>query len=209
MQTPPDQPEPRRVGQLLRDARQARGYNLGDIERQTRIPRQYLQALEDDRFDALPAPVYARGFLRNYARFLGLDENEILLGLPLANPEPAAVLPSVRPARGTNLWAIAFTAFGLGLLIWAILFLRVFNVAGDIIDEITGGDDSPVASPIVTTPTPVPSCEELLSRQTLTPEEQQLFDAYRTDCDEIRGTEYESSEERDFFLGNCLTPPAG
>jgi cytoskeleton protein RodZ len=210
------------VGHRLREARQDRGLSLGDVERQTRIPSQYLQAMEADQFGIIPAPVYARGFLRNYARFLGLDENELLAGLALGDPQPG-VLPIIRQRRSTNLWAVAGVAFMLGLLLWAILVLKVSNVAEDLWSDITGGDDSPVATPIVVTATPAPSCDQLATGAELSPEEQQFFDAncatptpepptpapFRTDCDAIRGTDYESAAERDFFLENCLTPAPG
>jgi transcriptional regulator with XRE-family HTH domain len=222
MTTPQEPPEQPAVGPLLTEARLRRGLSLSDVERQTRIPRRYLQALEADDFNILPAPVYARGFLRNYARFLGLDENEIVRGLSLGNPQPS-VLPVVAQPRNPDLWKFGLVAFAIGLLLWAVLGLKVYNLAGDLVDDITGGSDSSGPTPIITTPTPVPSCDELASRAALTPEEQRFFDQAcatptpepptavpdRTDCEEIRGTDYRSEAERQFFLGNCLTPPAG
>src|SRR5581483_8094101 len=50
-----------------------RGLELADVERSTHIRVRYLAALEDERFDILPGPAYARGFLRTYAEFVGLD----------------------------------------------------------------------------------------------------------------------------------------
>ena len=61
------------IGNTLRSARSRRGLELQDCERETRIRARYLGALEDERFDILPEPAYARGFLRTYATFLGLD----------------------------------------------------------------------------------------------------------------------------------------
>ena len=52
------------LGTLLVRAREARGLTIEDAERDTRISRRYLQALESEQFDVIPAPVYARGFLR-------------------------------------------------------------------------------------------------------------------------------------------------
>src|SRR5215210_2101001 len=53
------------LGSLLIRAREARGLTLEDAERDTRISRRYLQALESEQFEVIPAPVYARGFLRS------------------------------------------------------------------------------------------------------------------------------------------------
>jgi cytoskeletal protein RodZ len=61
------------IGSSLRQARQHRGLELADVERETRIRARYLDALEEERFHVLPARAYVRGFLRTYAEFLGLD----------------------------------------------------------------------------------------------------------------------------------------
>ena len=60
-------------GQALRDAREDLGVSLAEAERETRINRRYLDALEKEDASAMPAAVYARGFIRTYAQYLGLD----------------------------------------------------------------------------------------------------------------------------------------
>ena len=70
------------LGSLLTRAREARGLTLEDAERDTRISRRYLQALEGEQFEVIPAPVYARGFLRSYSQYLGLDPAEALAMFP-------------------------------------------------------------------------------------------------------------------------------
>jgi cytoskeleton protein RodZ len=66
------------VGELLRRERESQGKSIEDVAKITRMSAQTLAAIEDDRFGALPAPVYVKGHLRTYARFLGLDEEEII-----------------------------------------------------------------------------------------------------------------------------------
>jgi hypothetical protein len=61
------------IGSSLRDARVRQGLDFPELEQLTRIRPKYLRALEDERFDILPAPTYIRGFLRSYANALGLD----------------------------------------------------------------------------------------------------------------------------------------
>jgi len=61
------------IGSSLRDARVRQGLDFPELEQLTRIRPKYLRALEDERFDVLPAPTYVRGFLRSYASALGLD----------------------------------------------------------------------------------------------------------------------------------------
>lgn len=81
------------IGELLRDTRQAKGLSLEEVERDTRINRLYLEALEAEHFDALPAPVYVRGFMRSYARYLELDPEEAARSVPTDLPRPAGLEP--------------------------------------------------------------------------------------------------------------------
>ena len=77
------------LGELLRKAREARGLSLAQVEEATRIRSAYLQALEEEAHEQLPAPVYTKGFLKNYALYLGLDAQQ-LLALYSAPEAPAS-----------------------------------------------------------------------------------------------------------------------
>jgi hypothetical protein len=61
------------IGNSLREARVRQGLDYTDVELATKVRAKYLQALEDERFELLPAQPYVKGFLRTYAEFLGLD----------------------------------------------------------------------------------------------------------------------------------------
>jgi hypothetical protein len=61
------------IGYSLRAARERQGIGLPEAELATKIRAKYIRALEDEDFEALPADTYARGFLRTYADYLGLD----------------------------------------------------------------------------------------------------------------------------------------
>lgn len=61
------------TGPLLRQVREARGIELREISERTKVGMAYLQAIEDEAFTRLPAAVYVRGFLGEYAKILGLD----------------------------------------------------------------------------------------------------------------------------------------
>ena len=90
------------LGAWLRARREARGYDIERVERETRIDRGYVQAIEREQYDLLPAPVYARGFVRGYARYLGLDEEEALARMPGELPRPPGLdpLPGLRGGEG-------------------------------------------------------------------------------------------------------------
>jgi cytoskeleton protein RodZ len=65
------------LGSSLRAARESRGLELAEVEKQVKIRSRYLAALEGERFDELP-PGYGRAFLRTYAQFLELDPRHYL-----------------------------------------------------------------------------------------------------------------------------------
>ncbi len=100
--------EPGSFGHWLRRQRELREISLRDIAERTKISLRYLEAMEDDRFDLLPAPVFAKGFLREYARYVGLSPDEVvnhwLSVQPAGEGEHAAdgapASSTVRPFRG-------------------------------------------------------------------------------------------------------------
>jgi len=102
------------VGHVLHDARTRRGIDLTEAERVTKIRVKFLRAMEEDRWKALPAPVYARSFLATYARFLGLDGKELVEHydrtagedvhgepIPLGAIRAGGVTPRRRPLKPT------------------------------------------------------------------------------------------------------------
>jgi hypothetical protein len=92
-------------GRALRRARQRRHLSLDDAAEATRIPRRFLEALErEDPVESFPAPVYARAFLREYARYLDLDPERLVDAFTARNdvrePDLVAVPATVvGPAR--------------------------------------------------------------------------------------------------------------
>lgn len=114
------------IGSSLREARTRRGLELDAVQRALRIRRRYLEALENDRFDQLPGEVYARGFLREYAEFLGLDGSlyveEYNARYAQREELPLAAAPSLaRPRGGRRL--------GIGLLAAAAVAAAAVGVA--------------------------------------------------------------------------------
>lgn len=75
---PPEAETTAAFGDWLRRQREMREISLRDIADRTKISLRYLQAMEDDRFDLLPAPIFAKGFLREYARYVGLSPDEVV-----------------------------------------------------------------------------------------------------------------------------------
>ena len=110
-------------------ARERKGVDLYRAERDTKIRARYLAALERGDYRELPGAVYTKGFLRNYALYLGLDPDEVLLqwrrerGAP---QEPAPVIavprPIAAPRRGLT--------FSPSLIVFALLIALVAVFVG-------------------------------------------------------------------------------
>src|SRR5580704_16321578 len=66
------------VGQTLKARRLARSLSLAEVERATRIRGKYLVAIEADDYATLPHDIYTKGFIRSYARYLGLSEANLV-----------------------------------------------------------------------------------------------------------------------------------
>jgi cytoskeleton protein RodZ len=97
--------EPPPVGQVLRGAREGLGLSLAEVSQRTNIAERFLRALEEDApLESFPAPVYARFFLREYARCLALDPEPLLDALDARHggwaprPEPVPI-PAREPSR--------------------------------------------------------------------------------------------------------------
>jgi len=94
------------LGPILRERREAMGVTLAEAEVATRIRQKYLAALESDEWDLLPGEVVGRGFLRNYATYLGLEATEMIerrravadesLAAVLMNTSAGSALPPER-----------------------------------------------------------------------------------------------------------------
>ena len=112
------------LGETLRRARLSKNVTFEDAERVTRIRREYLEALEKEDFGRLPAPVYARGFLRSYAGYLGLDPGQLMPFFPVGHVEEPTLdpLPEVAQPRTWNMSGVL--AIGLvGFLILLVIAL--------------------------------------------------------------------------------------
>ena len=115
------------IGSSLRGARMRQGLELSEVERETRIRAKYLGALEDERFDVLPGDAYAKGFLRTYADYLGLDAQRFVDEYKTRfapEEEPAAPAPIRIRRRGFGfaawLLALAVLVASSAVLAWRL-----------------------------------------------------------------------------------------
>ncbi len=101
------------LGERFRAAREERGLTLSEVAEQLRIRSVYLAAIEDENWGAIGASVYARGFLRTYARYLALDPEQ-------AVAEYNATMPNPTPGTGagSSMASERREPRSLGTLVW-------------------------------------------------------------------------------------------
>jgi cytoskeleton protein RodZ len=104
------------LGEEFRIAREARGLTLSDVAEQIHIRSVYLNAIENEDWKSIGAPVYVRGFIRTYARFLGKDAEDAVGRFNQTSPVERPVVMSASAATlsdnersGPSLWAVVAT----------------------------------------------------------------------------------------------------
>lgn len=144
--TTPSSPANLAVGSQLRAAREALGLTWRELAAVTKIQAHFLECLENEAWDEFPAEVFARGFLRSYARELRLDEDRILEAYAQQTgraakrvvPASATSIPApVAPGEATETPRIARVAYG------ALVALLVVLLAGAVLVFGSSTDDAP------------------------------------------------------------------
>ena len=162
------------IGERLREARTARGIELEDAERQIKIRKRFLVAMEEEEWDVLPGSAYVRGFLHTYAELLGLDadagvdeyrrseraregaepEPELApVPAPVAEPRPGGSRPPLSGRIPRGPWVLV--AAGVAAV---LAFLLVLGITGG--EEEGGGGEPERAAQPQTTPEVAPAKEK-------------------------------------------------
>lgn len=138
---------PPRVGARLRALREGAGLDLADIGSRTRIPVRHLEAIERSDYADLPAPTYAIGFARSYARAVGADEVEAARDVraelgrePARRPDAPSYQP-VDPARVPS-----------RLLVWTTLAIAAVFLIGFLVLRNAWFADTPDTAPAARVP---------------------------------------------------------
>jgi|SRR5579864_6639629 len=155
------------LGERFRAAREERSLTLSEVGEQLRIRSVYLAAIEEENWKAIGAPVYIRGFLRTYARFLGLDPEEAVAEFNAATgPAVSASSSPAAPAPGQRslaplIWIASVIAIGLiGFVIY--LYLSPPRTAVTAVQQ--SATPVPSSVPKGVTPRPSPRPQPLLTR---------------------------------------------
>ncbi|MCJ7529732.1 MAG: DUF4115 domain-containing protein [Anaerolineales bacterium] len=165
------------IGQQLCQRREILGLSLEEIEAHTHVRMHYLQALEEGDLDLLPSSVQGRGMLKNYANFLGMDPDPLLLGFadglqarflagqpqriqaqrsqPSLQPPAAPIRPAStthRVSMGELLWGVTLLLVLIGFVGWGAF--RVFTTRSTEAKKIVP-TPPPIADVLLSTPSGV------------------------------------------------------
>ncbi|HXF05636.1 MAG TPA: RodZ domain-containing protein [Blastocatellia bacterium] len=143
------------LGQELKRRREARGIDLQEIANVTRVSARFLRAIEEDDFNALPGGLFTRSFIRTYARYVGMDEEQAIsryyeqIGQP--RDEPARLSLAAEGERRKKISILAATAITLSVLVvlglggwagWNYWQRRHVRPAPSVLSEPTPGKTS-------------------------------------------------------------------
>ncbi|MCX6357787.1 MAG: helix-turn-helix domain-containing protein [Candidatus Aureabacteria bacterium] len=131
------------IGDILRSAREERKIPVAQVSRDTRISEKYILAMEDNEFSAMPALAYAKGFLRLYAEYLGLDPKALIEQLMVhyggiaRQPIPIDKETLFRHTAPSGV--LRYTALGVGgaVVLVVLLFssVKLFRSCGRTVPE--------------------------------------------------------------------------
>ncbi len=108
------------IGAYLRRERELRNIPLTEVSEQTRVKIEYLEAMESEHFEKIPGMTFARGYLKAYAQYVGLDPEDVLLRFEGFIGQLSGKPIYAEPVKGQRLfWLVTF----LVLLISATLII--------------------------------------------------------------------------------------
>lgn len=122
------------LGEKLRQAREERDISISEVAEQTRISPLYIEAIENDDYSPLPGGIFNKGFIKSFAKFVGVDEDEALQdysrqmsqqndGQPEADPKTYRPEVLTDDRSRSLIPTIIFAAIILGLMTFGILAL--------------------------------------------------------------------------------------
>ena len=116
-----------KFGEFLRKERELRGVTLEEISKHTKVNTRFLEAIEQDDLSVLPAKAFAKGFLRSYARMVGLDEEQIITNFEYCHqtmqPEEYSDTRTKHPSGSSRHGVVFLVLFFIIVLLIAVIVL--------------------------------------------------------------------------------------
>ncbi len=118
------------LGEFLQQIRQQRGITLEQAASQTKISLRMLRALEQNDFTQIPSEVFVKGFVRSYARFLGLDEREVIRRYPESISKFNAKIPEVEAPKDLSVHSPSKQGWAIKLMVGVVVVLMGMTIYG-------------------------------------------------------------------------------
>ena len=214
-------------GEELRKEREMRGISLKEIADSTKISKRFLEAIERNDLAALPAAVFTRGFVREYAKYLGLNAEEMVsrygdflraheaeqeakeaaqisswnaaAGVKETKKAPKAP-PELqqRPGRGPLIAGLAVTAIAIAATVW---WAMNRPASSDAAQSATTAAEVPAAPVVTETTPPAPQNEGLLLQMNLT---EDSWITLQVDGETVLNDELKAGDSKSFEAKNAI-----
>lgn len=146
----------KKLSDILRETRLAKGYTLEQVEKDIKIKKEFLVAIEENRYSDLPSDTYASGFVKNYGQYLGMSEQKILaLFRRDYKVGKSEYVPTYRKKRYTKTKGFIFSVKGgifvaVGAAILIYLGLQVSSLfTGPYLEIIEPKNESVVSENVI------------------------------------------------------------
>jgi hypothetical protein len=222
-------------GKYLKKERESRNLSLEEVSKSTRIKEHFLRAMEEDRYDLCPSPFYVKGFLTNYARFLGLNNKDIILQYEkLIKPAPPPPEVTLRePPRKTFRFEKGFqTRTVFRILLVSALFISLliplyFYMAYQPLkapDLLTLTQQKPVTPEVIPPKENHLVIHQIKQMELIGPKEVQAEPFYKVSEAQLgtgietesgrpmlvgKGSEFKCENQKVFFFTRIVTPQEG
>ena len=149
--------EERGIGAALRAAREEKGWTAGDVGSRLRLMSRQIEAIEAEDFHKLGPPVFARGFVRNYAKLLGLDSDELLDQMTRVKTTTVQETENVPFKPSGEFWKSPWVLGGIAAVVLLIAIPVGLYLWLSSDDEKTAPPAAGQVQPLPPQPAPVPA----------------------------------------------------
>lgn len=116
------------IGLYLKSQREAKKISIKEVAEDTKIAKLYLEAIEEDNWDAISAEIYRRGFIKNYSKYLGLDPDEVL-----KKYDETVITSENKKSESINYNTLEKDGEDFDFFQWIIIFLLIVILFGGVV----------------------------------------------------------------------------
>ncbi|MGF7185750.1 cytoskeletal protein RodZ [Desulfitispora alkaliphila] len=138
-----------KVGQMLKQARKEKGISVREAEEKIKIKGSFIEAIEDEDFSKIPGRIYVIGFLRSYAKFLGLNTEEVVNMYKSEYPEKEPSPVEQEEVKGfekrnSNAYYVIIASGLVVVLFFGAMFFSNQQESDNIVSENDAGISEPI-----------------------------------------------------------------